>query len=342
MMEKLVDDCNRKIDYLRLSVTDRCNLRCIYCMPQKGIKLLDRKELLTFSEILKVVKILSELGIKKVRFTGGEPLLRENVLELINDIRTIPEVENLAITTNGILLGRFLKDLHKAGIRRINVSIDSMDPEKYKKITRGGSLKAVLEVIEDSLEMGFESIKINVVITGFLDRKDSLDFINFTLRRPVSVRFIEMMPVSDLSTIECSSNLYGSTGKIKIGTGDILKSMREFGKVRRVKDPEIFGPAIYYKVDGIKGRIGFIENKRKVCRYCNRIRLTPKGMLKSCLFSIQELDVKKELRDGSDDKRIKKMLKDFIEKKPEDRSYNISYRIKNELKITGTMNKIGG
>ena len=341
-MEKLVDNCSRKIDYLRLSVTDRCNLRCIYCMPQKGIRLLDREELLTFSEILRVIKILSGLGIKKIRFTGGEPLLRENVLELINDIRTIPEIENLAITTNGIFLGRFLKDIYKAGIRRINVSVDSMDPEKYKKITRGGSLEGVLETIEDSLEMGFESIKINSVITGFLDRKDSLKFIKFALRKPVSVRFIEMMPVSDLSTIECSGNLYGSTGKIKIGTGDILKYMREFGKVRRVRDPENFGPAIYYKVDGGKGRIGFIGNKKEVCRHCNRVRLTPKGTLKSCLFSIQELDVKKELRGGSDDKRIKKMLKDFIEKKPEDRSYNISYRIKNELKITGTMNKIGG
>ncbi len=341
-MEQLIDYYNRRIDYLRLSVTDRCNLRCIYCMPKKGIRLLDRRELLTFSEILKVVKILSKLGIKKIRFTGGEPLLRDNVLELISDIKDIPGIENLAITTNGILLGRFLKDIYKAGIRRINVSIDSMDPEKYERITRGGSLEGVLEAIEDSLKMGFDSIKINVVITGFLDRKDSLDFIKFALDKPVSVRFIEMMPVSDLRTVECSSNLYSSTGKIKISTVDILKSMSEFGKVRMVKEQKIYGPAIYYKIDGSKGRIGFIENKKEICSYCNRIRLTPKGTLKSCLFSRGEFDVKKELRDGSDDKRIRNILKDFIEKKPKDRSYNINYGIEDELKIAGSMNKIGG
>lgn len=341
-MEQLIDDYNRKIDYLRLSVTDRCNLRCMYCMPQKGIRLLDRKELLTFSEILRAVEILSELGIKKVRFTGGEPLLRDNILELINDINKIPGIKNLAITTNGILLSRFLKDLYKAGIRRINISVDSMDPRKYKRITRGGSLEKVLGAVEDSIKMGFDSIKINVVITNFLDREDSLEFIKFALEKPVSVRFIEMMPVSDLSTIECSSNLYGSIGKVNIGTGDILRSMSEFGKVRKLKESKIYGPAIYYEIDGSKGRIGFIENKKEICGLCNRVRLTPKGTLKSCLFSVKELDIKKQLRNGSDNERIKRMIRYFIEKKPKDRSCNISYRIKSESKIAGSMNKIGG
>ena len=339
----MIDSYNRKIDYLRLSVTDRCNLRCIYCMPEKGIKLLDKRELLTFGEILKVVKILSGLGIKKIRFTGGEPLLRDNIIELINDIKNIAGIEDLAITTNGILLGRFLKDLHKAGIRRINISMDSLDPEKYRMITRGGDLQEVLEVIEDSMEMGFESIKINTVLTGLLDRKDSLDLIKFALEKPVSIRFIEMMPVSGLDTIECGSNLYRSTGKARINMESILRSMGEFGKVRSVKESERYGPAIYYKIDGGKGRIGFIVNESKICFYCNRIRLTPKGTLRYCLFSERELDIKRKLRDdGFDDESIRAMLKGFIKKKPKDRNYNISCKRENEFKIDSSMNEIGG
>lgn len=341
-MNQLIDNYGRRIDYLRLSVTDRCNLRCIYCMPKKGIKLLDRRELLSFGEILRVIKILSGLGIKKIRFTGGEPLLRDNLLELLRDISNIPEIEDLAITTNGVLLGGYLKDIYKVGIRRINISVDSMDPEKYKMITRGGDIRIVLEAIKNSIKMGFKSVKINVVITGHLDRKDSLDFIRFALENPVSVRFIEMMPVSDPGTIECSSSSYNYTGRIKTGVKNILEYMRGFGKVIEMKEPIIYGPAIYYRVDGTKGRIGFIENKKGACLYCNRIRLTPKGTVRSCLFSGRELNIKEELRNSSDDMKIREMLIDFIREKPKDRSYNNGHGIENELRISGSMNRIGG
>jgi len=341
MKEKLIDNYNRKIDYLRLSVTDRCNLRCTYCMPERGIKLLDRRELLTFEEILRVVRILSELGIKKIRLTGGEPLLRDNILDLIEGIRNITGIEDISLTTNGTLLGKFLKDLYSAGIRRINISMDSLDPEKYRRITRGGDLSKVLEAIESSIEMGFESVKINAVLTGLFDRKDSLEFIKFAVEKPVSVRFIEMIPISGLNFVECTRNQI-NTGRLKVGISDIFKSMNKFGKYHKIKEPLGFGPAVYYRINGSKGKIGFIINKRESCYYCNRIRLTSKGSIKLCLFSGLEIDIKKEIRDGTDNERIKKLIKSFIKRKPKDRNSNMKCKVGSDLKIASFMNKIGG
>ncbi|MBC8389076.1 MAG: GTP 3',8-cyclase MoaA [Actinobacteria bacterium] len=341
MEEKLIDNYNRKIDYLRLSVTDRCNLRCTYCMPERGIKLLDRRELLTFEEILRAVRILSELGIKKIRLTGGEPLLRDNILGLIEGIRNIPGIEDISLTTNGTLLRKFLKDLYSAGIKRINVSMDSLDPEKYRMITRGGDLTKVLEAIESSVEMGFESVKINVVLTNLFDQKDSLEFIKFAIEKPVSIRFIEMMSISGLDTVECSSNLI-NIDKPKVDIRSIFESMNKFGKYCKIKEPMGFGPAVYYRINGSKGKIGFIINKRESCYYCNRIRLTSKGSIKLCLFSSSEIDIKEELRDGANNERIKKLIKSFIKRKPKDRNSNIKCKVGSDLKIASFMNKIGG
>jgi cyclic pyranopterin phosphate synthase len=341
MKEQLIDNYNREIDYLRLSVTDRCNLRCIYCMPEKGINLMDRRELLTFEEILEVVRILSELGIKKIRLTGGEPLLRDNILDLIQSIRSIPKIEDISLTTNGTLLDRFLKDIYRAGIRRINVSMDSLDPKKYREITRGGDLGKVLVAVKRSIHMGFESVKINVVLTSLFDCEDSLEFIKLAMEKPVSVRFIEMMPISGLDTVECSSNMVDAD-RPEISINNILEYMGKYGNYRRVKEFNRYGPAIYYKAEGSKGRIGFIVNKRDSCFYCNRIRLTPSGNIKLCLFSSSELDIKKELRGGSDSDRMKKIIRDFVKGKPKDRNHNISCKRKSDLQIGSSMNKIGG
>jgi cyclic pyranopterin phosphate synthase len=341
MKEQLIDNYNREIDYLRLSVTDRCNLRCIYCMSEKGINLMDRRELLTFEEILEVVRILSELGIKKIRLTGGEPLLRDNILDLIQSIRSIPKIEDISLTTNGTLLDRFLKDIYRAGIRRINISMDSLDPKKYREITRGGDLSKVLAAVKRSIYMGFESVKINVVLTSLFDCEDSLEFIKLAMEEPVSVRFIEMMPISGLDTVECSSNLI-NIDKPKVDIRSIFESMNKFGKYRKIKEPLGFGPAVYYRINGSKGKIGFIINKRESCHYCNRIRLTPKGTIKLCLFSSSELDIKKELRGGSDSDRMKKIIRDFVRGKPKDRNHNMSCKRKNDLQIGSSMNKIGG
>ncbi len=341
MAGQLIDSYSRKIDYLRLSITDRCNLRCIYCMPERGIKLLDKKELLTYEEILKTVRILSELGIRKVRLTGGEPLLRENILELIEGIKDIEGVEDISITTNGILLSGFLKKLFKQGIRRINISLDSLDREKYRNITRGGDPEKILAAIDSAINMGFESVKINVVLTSLFDEKDCWHFIKMSMEKPVSIRFIEMMPVIELDPLECSGNVLNGNNK-KIDTTGIFKSMSKFGEYNKIEEPVGFGPAVYYKIEKSRGNIGFIQNKKDSCFYCNRIRLTSRGTIKLCLFADSELDIKRELRNNISSKQIKERILDFIKVKPGNRNLNINCNKENDIKISNYMNRIGG
>jgi len=343
MKEKLIDGWGRKIDYLRLSVTDRCNLRCIYCMPGGGITLLEKKQLLTFEEIIRLVKIFVELGIKKIKITGGEPLLRENILDLIKKISRLEGVEDISLTTNGTLLDKYLNELYKIGIRRINVSLDSLNPEKFKIITRGGNLDQVLSGIFEAVKVGFDPVKINTVLTGLLDEKDILGFVKLTMENPVSVRFIEMMPVADFGSIEC-----GRIGVCKgkensnITTDAILSIMGRLGTFYKIKGPSGYGPAVYYKLEGSKGSIGLIIDDKKYCRYCNRIRLTPKGTIRLCLFSQNEFDIKSELRGGSSDEDMKRKLLDFVKTKPKDREDSCRYDNRSNLRISSYMNQIGG
>ena len=350
MTEKLIDSYGRKMDYLRLSVTDRCNLRCIYCMPKEGIKLIDRRELLTFEEIIRVVKILSELGVKKIRITGGEPLLRENILRLIDEINKIDGIEDISLTTNGALLNRYLDKLYRVGIQRINVSLDSLNPKKYKMITRGGDLAPVLDGIFGAIKIGFKPVKINVVITHLLDENDILDFVKLTVKNSISVRFIEMMPVVDLSSIEC-----GKMGTVKsdhrpgknlngnyYNTNRILYIISKKWSYYKIDGPVGYGPAIYYKLKGSIGSIGFIPNDKRYCRLCSRIRLTPMGHIKLCLFSDCEFDVKAKIRSGASDEDIKGKLLDFAKTKPESRDSGNKFGICYDLKIPDYMNQIGG
>jgi len=337
---QLIDSYSRRIDYLRLSVTDRCNLRCTYCMPSKGIKLLEKDQLLTLEEIIKAVSILSQLGIKKVRLTGGEPLVRENILELIEGIKNISQIEDVSITTNGILLNKFLKDIYRLGIKRINISIDSLDKKKYTQITRGGELSRVLEAVDNAIEMGFRSIKINTVITQKFDLDDAQRFIELATAKPVSVRFIEMMNIPG-TDVECSRSTIG-VQKPGVSIEDIYKYINGQDRYYPIKEPLGFGPAVYYASDESKGNIGFIVNSKDYCSFCNRIRLTSKGALKLCLFSEVELDIKKELRQGTGSERIKKMIAGYIKNKPQNRNGNSCFINGRELKIPGFMNKIGG
>ena len=349
MAEKLIDSYKRKIDYLRLSVTDRCNLRCIYCMPKEGIKLIDKRELLTFEEIIRVVKILSELGIKKVRITGGEPLLRENILGLIDKINKLDAIEDISLTTNGTLLSRHLSGLYRAGIKRLNISLDSLDPNKYKVITRGGEISRVLDGIFGALKMGFKPVKINVVITHLLDEKDILDIIKLSVENPISIRFIEAMPVVDLSNMECgNTRMVESDDKSNKSLNNnysidkIFSIMGRIGDYYKIDGPVGYGPAVYYKLKGSIGSIGFIFNDKKFCRFCNRIRLTPRGTIKLCLFSKFEFDIKTKIRNGASNEDIKKQMMAFIKKKPKNRDSSDNYRSYNDLKIPDYMSQIGG
>ncbi|MBM3710562.1 MAG: radical SAM protein, partial [Actinobacteria bacterium] len=354
----LIDSYNRKIDYLRLSVTDRCNLRCIYCMPADGIKLYKQNEVLSYEEVLKAVKILAELGIKKVRLTGGEPLLRENILRLIGSLGKIKGIEDISLTTNGILLLKYAEKLRDLGIKRVNISLDTLDPDKYRKITRGGDLKAVLNSIDRALMAGISNIKINVVISDYLDEKDIEGFISMAFNKPFHVRFIEAMqaPFSqeDISNIECSST---SGSEFKVGKNQfelkdyqfglkkhdiILKKifliMRQFGDFVREEKPVGFGPAIYYRIKESRGSVGFILNDKIYCSACNRLRLSSSGSLQLCLFSDLKLDLKSMLRQGKKEEEIRAEILDFVKAKPENREEICRFNYKNDNKNSNKIN----
>jgi GTP 3',8-cyclase len=357
----LTDSFNRKIDYLRLSVTDRCNLRCAYCMPPDGIKLMHRREMLTFEEILKAAGILSEMGIRKIRITGGEPLVREGIIGLIKQLRKIENITDISITTNGILLNEYLDELGKIPIQGINISIDSLDRQKYKEITRGGEIGQVLDAISNSINIGIKSVKINVVITSFLDEKDIKGFIYMTLDKPVHVRFIEMMQpaVNDGGSeiIECSStsgiNRLEFNNLKPVGSSqgfnplDIIFSvMKKIGKYYAVNDKIGSGPAFYYKFKKARGSIGFIMNDKNLCSYCNRIRLTPYGAIRLCLFSDKGYDIKKKMRDNYCAADIKAEIAEFVKAKPQNREESCRYDNKDKAPINfqlkDFMNRIGG
>ncbi|MHB1253478.1 MAG: GTP 3',8-cyclase MoaA [Candidatus Humimicrobiaceae bacterium] len=349
MNQALIDSYNRKIDYLRLSITDRCNLKCIYCMPENGIQLINRREILTFEEILEIVQILVELGIKKIRITGGEPLARDNFLDLIERIRKIEGIEDISLTTNGILLDRYLKRLYELDVKRINISLDSLDPLKYKEITRGGEINEVLKAISNAINIGFISIKLNIVITDFLDREDIQKFIKLTINNPIDIRFIEMMPVAELGSIECSSisNMIDSdSAKLNNNAENSIKEifsiMNKMGKYHKIKERAGYGPAVYYKIEGSKGNMGFIFNDKNYCSYCNRIRLTPKGTIRLCLFSDKEFDIKRKIRSKVNTEEIKIDLMNFVKTKPENRDCSQNLDTESGIKISNFMNQIGG
>lgn len=357
----LTDSFNRKIDYLRLSVTDRCNLRCTYCMPSAGIKLIDRKEMLTFEEILKAVDILSEMGIRKIRITGGEPLVRAGIIDLIKQIKKIKKITDISITTNGILLNKYLDDLYNVPVQGINVSLDTLNRQKYKEITRGGEINLVLNAISNSINIGIKSVKINTVITDLLDEEDITGFVRMTLEKPVHVRFIEMMqPIggySNAETIECSSigvfnnlkftNLKPDNRNQDLNPVDnIFSIMKRIGEYHAVNDKIGNGPALYYKFKKARGSIGFIINDKNLCCYCTRIRLTPFGTIRLCLFSDKEYDIKKKIRNNYPVGDIKAEIAEFVKAKPENREESCRYDKKDKtsdrFKLKDFMNRIGG
>ena len=357
----LIDSFDRKIDYLRLSVTDRCNLRCTYCMPSGGIKLIDRQEMLSFEEILKAAGILSEMGIRKIRITGGEPLVRVGIIDLIKQIKKIEKITDISITTNGILLNEYLDELYKIPVQGINISLDTLDRQKYKEITRGGEINQVLEAISNSINIGIKSVKINVVITNLLDEEDITGFATMTLDKPVHVRFIEMMQPAggdgSSETIECSSisginsfefnNLRSDSSSQDFNPMDTIFSvMKKIGEYHAVNDKIGNGPALYYRFKQARGSIGFIINDKNLCSYCNRIRLTPYGTIRLCLFSDKEYNIKKKIRDNYPAADIKAEIAEFVKAKPENREESCRYDKKDKapinFKLKDFMNRIGG
>ncbi len=340
MQKKLIDGYERKIDYLRLSITDRCNLRCTYCMPESGVESLDREQLLTYEELIRIIKILADIGIKKIRLTGGEPLLRINLISLLNSINKIKGIENISLTSNGILLKKYAHQLYNTGVKGLNISLDSLDPVKYKTITRGGSVDRVIQGIDEALRVGFESVKVNVVLTNLIEKKDIIDFIKFSMEKSVIVRFIEMMPVTGLTAIECNKNIL-TPGDPKLKVKDIFSIMGEFGNYIKEEEAVRYGPAVNYKIPEGKGKIGFIFNEKTACTNCNRIRLTPRGGIKLCLFSSQEWDLKESIRSGRSDEEIKNNILDHVRVKPINREHE-QESSSGVSRVSHYMNKIGG
>lgn len=315
------DSFGRNISYLRISLTDRCNLRCKYCMPADGIDKSPHEDILSLEEIYEIVKAFVELGVTKVRFTGGEPLIRDNIVKLISDVSKLDGIKDIAMTTNGILLDKYGEDLKKAGLNRVNISLDTLNPEKYREITRGGDLNRVLEGIKKAEEVGLTPIKINSVLVGGFNDDEIEDLVNLTVDNDIDLRFIELMPMGEAA---------GWAEEKFVSNSLVLEKLN----LTEVEREDISSPAKYYKLPNSKGKVGIINPITcKFCEDCNRVRLTSKGQLKLCLHSNVEWDIKKVLRSGGD---LKEFILEAIKNKEE------AHHLEDGEYIERNMNQIGG
>ena len=306
-MRELIDPFGRRINYLRISVTDRCNLRCRYCMPQEGIHLARRDELLSFEEIVAIVRCANELGINKVRLTGGEPLVRKDITELVGMLQRECAIADLSLSTNGLLLSHYAEQLKRNGLDRVNVSLDTLNPAKFKEMTRGGELKRVLEGIEAALDADLKPVKINIVMIGGFNEDEVADLAQLALKHnDLIVRFIELMPIGQAV----------KEGLRFIGLDGVKATLEREFELIPASRIESNGPARYYKING-RGLIGFITPlSHRYCQSCNRIRLTAKGTLRPCLAYDTEISLKEALLED-DDLKVKELLKIAVMSKPE-------------------------
>jgi len=307
-MRPMQDSFSRVIDYLRISITDKCNLRCIYCMPADGVTPARHSDILRYEEIIRVAAAAARLGVRKIRLTGGEPLVRKNLAFLIASLRTIAGIEDISLTTNGILLAQHAKTLADAGLDRVNISVDSLRPQRYSEITRGGDLDAVLTGIEAAARAGLRPLKINMVPVRGMNEDEILDFARITIDTERHVRFIECMPAGSVHFWEPGK--YVTTDEIR----GIIETLAPLSPVKARKN----GPSKYYRLHGAKGVIGFISAlTHHYCEDCNRLRLTADGMLRPCLFSETEIDIRSAIRTGAPDEEIERLLKLSIAVKPQ-------------------------
>ncbi len=305
---QLIDQYDRHLNYLRISVTDRCNLRCLYCIPPDGIAKLGHGDILTYEEILRLARIAVNLGVDKIRLTGGEPLVRKGIYEFIPRLTALPGLKEVSLTTNGIYLRDNLEKLRSAGIKRINVSLDTLHREKYEKITGYDGFQQVWEGIRLARKLKFQPIKINVVVIKGINDDEILDFARMTLDKPYHIRFIEYMPVGEHNS--WSNEKFISTDEIK-------EKILEIGGLHPVLSNPFDGPAERFRLEGGKGEIGFIGAlSNHFCESCNRLRLTSEGHLRGCLFSDSEIDVKGPLREGKADDYLIRLITRAIESKP--------------------------
>ena len=315
----LRDIYGRKHDYLRISVTDRCNLRCIYCMGADGVEQISHRDILRYEEIMQVVRVGAALGITKIRLTGGEPLVRKNIISLVEQIARVPGIEDISMTTNGILLSRYAADLKKAGLKRVNISLDSLDSKVYRRTTRGGDLEQVLSGIDAALMEDLTPVKVNVVLMNGLNDKDIPAFLQLANDKPLHVRFIEYMPIGDHDRVYQDRYLP-------------LDSILEMASAREMEltpNPAASGggPSENYILPEGKGTIGLIHPISKhFCSTCNRLRLTADGLLKPCLYWQEEYPVRPAL---GDEEAISSLLQEVLLEKKSSHQMNPSQQTGN-------------
>lgn len=305
----LTDSFNRKIDYLRLSLTDRCNLRCVYCMPKDAASFAPREEILSDAEILNLLANFAELGISKIRITGGEPLVREGIVRLVRGISGIRGIQDISLSTNGMLLDKMALNLARAGLKRVNISLDSLNAEKFRQITRQGQAEKVLAGIDSALSAGLDPVKLNVVVARGMNDDEIPDFVKLTKKNPLHVRFIELMPM-------------GETGFFNkerwVPMNEILQKAQPLEEMAKEDWPRGEGPARYFRRPGARGTIGVISALScGFCSFCNRMRLSSQGSLVPCLDAAEGTDLKALLRSGASSRELKEAILSAVQHKPE-------------------------
>ena len=305
----MLDPFGRSIEYLRLSITDRCNLRCRYCMPEEGVAPLGHGNILSYEELLRVAHGCLALGIRKIRVTGGEPLVRRGVVDFIARLAVLPGAPEIALTTNGLLLAEMAVPLKAAGLQRVNVSLDTLRPERFAALTRRDGLEQVLAGLAAAEKAGLTPVKVNVIPLKGVNDDELLDFARLTLEHPWEVRFIEFMPIS--SDLE-----YGNTDGVPIA--EVERQLRTTGVLEPLPRQESAGPARLFRIPGARGSLGLIPSvSGHFCPECNRLRVTADGRVRGCLFGNQEIDLKAALRGGGDDDALIELLRAAVCAKPE-------------------------
>jgi len=326
----LLDLYKRSINYLRISVTDRCNLRCRYCMPEEGLSLIPHSEILSYEELLRLVRIFALEGISKVRLTGGEPLVRKGIVDFVSQLSMIKEIKDLSLTTNGLLLKGYAADLKRAGLKRINISLDTLNCNRFSLITRRDGYEQVWQGIEEAMKVSLSPIKINMVAIKGLNDDEIESFALITLHHPLIVRYIEYMP---------SGNGEEWTEGNILTIPEIKKRVEAIGKLIPIPSDQWDGPARRFRLEGAIGEIGLIGPvSDHFCEACNRLRLTPDGKIRTCLFSDEEIDVRSFLRNGGSDEDLRKQLLVALRTKPERHHIN-THQFK---KCQRNMSAIGG
>lgn len=326
---KLIDRYHRNLNYLRISITDRCNLKCMYCVPRDRIPKLPYKEILSYEEILRVVNIGIRLGISKVRITGGEPLVRKGVYHFLDQLTKLEGLEDISLTTNGVLLRDHIEKIKSAGIKRINISLDTLNRKKFKKITGFDLFDQVWEGIEMAREMGFYPIKINVVPLKNVNDDEIIDMAELSMKYPFHVRFIEYMPMG-VNPVNIDRQLL---------MPEIKEYIKPLGRLISVDRSLNDGPAERFKLESAPGEIGFIRPiSRHFCNTCNRLRLTASGQLRPCLMSDKQEDFKSVLRKGSSNRELTEVFLKAVRHKPSEHHLDIDH----PAEISAQMCAIGG